>query len=92
MFTANGLKAVSDVWGGLEYIDRQDHHDGAKLTQEMLTRLEAEGLILTTARDDDVGALYDDWQIPMYNLDFSLIPVPLQELEAEQERELRSLW
>jgi len=28
----------------------------------------------------------------MYNLDFSLIQIPLEELEAEQERELRSMW
>jgi len=89
MFTASGLKAVSEVWGSLEYTDRQDHHDGAKLTEEMLKRLHAQGLMFDTAKNDDVGTLYGDWQIPMYNLDFSLIQVPL---EAEQERELRSMW
>lgn len=31
--------------------------------------------------------MYRDWQIPMYNLKFSLIEVPLEELLAEQERE-----
>jgi hypothetical protein len=48
MFTANVLKALSEVWGCLEYTDRytdrQDNHDGAKLTEEMLSRLHAEGL------------------------------------------------
>jgi AbiV family abortive infection protein len=91
MFTPNGLKAVSEIWGSLEYRDREDHHDGAKLTEQMLKRLHAEGLMLDTAQDDDVGVLYRDWQIPMYNLDFSLIQVPLEELEAEQERELWSM-
>lgn len=91
MFRANGLKAVSDVWGRLEYSDKEDHHDGAKLTEEMLKRLHAEGVMLDTAQDDDVRVLYRDWQIPMYNLDFSLIQVPLEELEAEQERELWSM-
>jgi hypothetical protein len=87
MFTPNGLKVVSEIWGSLEYKDQEDHHDGAKLTEQMLKRLHAEGLMLDTAQDDDVGVLYHDWQIPMYNLDFSLIPVPLEQLEAEQERE-----
>jgi hypothetical protein len=35
--------------------------------------------------------LYRTWQIPMYNLDFSLIPVTLEELEAAQEHEYRSI-
>ena len=91
IFTPNGLKAVSEIWGSLEYKDREDHHDGAKLTELMLQRLHGEGLMLDTAQDEDVGVLYHDWQIPMYNLDFSLIPVPLEELEAEQERELWSM-
>ena len=91
MFTPEGLKAVSEIWGSLEYKDREDHHDGAKLTEQMLKRFHTEGLMLATARDDDVGVLYNDWQIPMCNLDFSLIQVPLEELEAEQERELWSM-
>ncbi|MCP1761167.1 hypothetical protein [Bradyrhizobium japonicum] len=57
----------------------------------MLKRLHAEGVMLDTAQDDDVGVLSRDWQIPMYNLDFSLIQVPLEDLEAEQERELWSM-
>lgn len=91
MFTAGGLKAVSDIWSSLEYKDKEDHHDGRRLTEQLLTRLHAEGLILDTANDEHVGTLYNDWQIPMYNLEFSLIPVSLEELEAEQERELWSM-
>jgi hypothetical protein len=44
MFTPNGLKAVSEIWGSLEYKDREDHHDGEKLIEQMLKRLHAEGL------------------------------------------------
>jgi len=92
MFTPNGLKATSEIWGSLEYKEVEDHHDGAKLTEQMLKRLHAEGLMLDTAEDGDVGVLYHDWQIPMYNLEFSLIQVSLEELEAEQERELGAMW
>lgn len=91
MFTTAGLKAVSDIWGSLEYREKEDHHDGRKLTEQLLTRLHAEGLILDTANAEHAGTLYNEWQIPMYNLEFSLIPVSLEELEAEQEREFWSM-
>jgi hypothetical protein len=91
MFTPDGLKAVSDIWGTVDYRDREDHHDGEKLTEQLLTRLHAEGLMLDTAAKEHVGTLYNNWQIPMYNLEFSLIPVSLEELEAEQEREYWSM-
>ncbi|MFK4536391.1 hypothetical protein ABIA00_004574 [Bradyrhizobium ottawaense] len=91
MFTVSGLQAVSDIWGSLEYKDREDHHDGEKLTERLLRRLLAEGLMLDTAEEKDLALLYRSWQIPMYNLDFSLIPVSLEELEAAQEREYWSM-
>jgi pimeloyl-ACP methyl ester carboxylesterase len=40
---------------------------------------------------EHLATLYRDWRIPMYNLDFSLIPVTLEELEAAQEREYWSM-
>jgi hypothetical protein len=91
MFTIEGLQAVSDIWGSLEYKDKEDHHDGTKLTERLLQRLHVEGLMLDTAKDEDVATLYQTWQIPMYNLDFSLSPVTLKELEATQEREYLSV-
>ncbi|WLB09508.1 hypothetical protein QIH87_47560 [Bradyrhizobium elkanii] len=91
MFTVKGLQAVSDIWGSLEYREKEDHHDGNKLTERLLHRLHAEGLMLESAQEDDFATLYRDWQIPMYDLDFSLIPVTLEELEAAQEREYWSM-
>ena len=91
MFSPAGLKAVSDIWGSLEYKDKEDHHDGEKLTEQLLTRLHSEGLMLPTAEREHVGTLYNDWQIPMYDLELSLIPVSLEELEAAQEREFWSM-
>jgi hypothetical protein len=90
MFTPAGLKAASDIWGSLEYKDDQDHHDGEKLTKLILERFLAEGLPLPTAQQEHVTTLYEHWQIPMYNLDFALIPVSMDELIAAQERELWS--
>lgn len=91
MSTGGGLQALSDIWGSLEYKDREDHHAGNKLTERMLHGLHAEGLMLDMARESDLVTLYQSWQIPMYNLDFSLIPVTFEELEAAQEREYWSM-
>jgi len=91
LFTCAGLKATSDIWGALEYRDKEDHHEGGKLTEALLRRLHAEGLMADTAQDEHVRALYGDWQIPMYNLEFSLIPVPIEQLRAEQEAEYWSM-
>jgi len=91
MFTVKGLQAVSDIWGSLEYKDREDHHDGEKLNGRLLQRLHTEGLVLDTAEEKHLAMLYRTWQIPMYNLDFSLIPVTLEELEAAQEHEYWSI-
>jgi hypothetical protein len=90
LFTPKGVQATSEIWGSLEYVDKEDNQDGEKLTERLLTRMQGEGLILDTARKAHVTALYE-WQIPMYNLEFNLIPVTLSELEAEQEREYWSM-
>ena len=91
MFTVKGLQATSEIWGSLEYVDKEDHHAGDKLTEQLLCRLFEESLILDTAEQSDATTLYQTWQIPMYNLDFSLIPVTLEELQAAQEREYWSM-
>ncbi len=91
LFTAQGLRAASEIWGSLKYREREDHHDGAKLTERLLQRLLSEDLMLETAQQSDAETLSRDWQIPMYNLEFSLIPVSLEELEAAQEREYWSM-
>jgi hypothetical protein len=38
MFTSAGLRAVSQIWGNLEYKDDQDHQDSEKLTKGATTR------------------------------------------------------
>lgn len=87
LFTEAGLRATSVIWSSLEYRDKESHHEGRRLTQTLLETLQAEDLLLPTAEQVHVTTLYDDWQIPMYNLDFSLIPVSLEKLQAEQESE-----
>jgi hypothetical protein len=42
-------------------------------------------LVTEACTDDDVRIFYHSWQIPMYNLDFSMISVSLEELKAARD-------
>ena len=86
LFSVAGLKATSQIWGRVEFKDAANNHDGNRLMEALLERLIAEKLPLETAEQEHVSALYNDWQIPMCNLDLSPIVVSREELEAEQER------
>ena len=90
LFTADGLHTTSEIWGKLEYRDEENHADAEKLTEALLNKLHIKKLIVDSANDNHVAAIYQHWQIPMYNLDLSLIPVTLEELKAEQEAEYLS--
>lgn len=93
---AAGWKPM-DVAQSREYVDmnRKSHHvDGAvgeyigeaqALTRTLLKGLIAEELPAKEAEDKDVQLLYEVWQLPMYNIDFGLIEVPLEDLQNEQE-------
>jgi hypothetical protein len=86
MFTTQGLKAIAEIWRHVEFKDTEDHNDAERLTCQLLERLNAEGLPTETATQKHVDSLFDDWQLPMYDFDLSLINVSLEELKAEQER------
>lgn len=90
IFTPKGLKATSEIWGHVEFTGTEDHTHAERLTEALLKRLVAEKLPSEAATQEHVNALYNDWQLPMYDFDFSLIHVSLAELKAEQERRLWS--
>lgn len=85
IFSADGLKATSDVWSKVEFRDTENHDDCRRLTEELLDRLIAEHLPSADATKDYVNALFRLWQLPMYDFDFTRIDVPLDELREEQE-------
>jgi hypothetical protein len=86
MFTLSGLKAASEVWGKVEFQEKETLHDAEHLTQELVARLIAEGLPTQSASQDHVAALYRHWPLPLYNVELDPIPVTLEELKAEQDR------
>lgn len=93
IFTPGGLKATSEIWGQVEFADQEGQEDAERLTEELVNRLIQEELPSEKVSDEHVRTLFGIWQLPMYNLDFKIIPVSMEELEAERECELGAeLW
>lgn len=86
MFTVAGLKATSEIWGQVEFQERETLQDAERLTQQLLARLISEDLPSDSATQDHVSVLYRHWPLPMYNVDLDPILVSLEELKAAQDR------
>jgi LmbE family N-acetylglucosaminyl deacetylase len=93
VFTSEGLKILAEVWGKHEFGGESDewsfHH--RDLFLELAKRLEAAGLITEHATNDHAHNLINNWQLPMYNIDFTRIQVSLEELR-EQEANIPHYW
>lgn len=89
-FTETGLKIISEIWGQVEFQESEDHQDVQTLTKLMLNRFIEADIPLERAHQKHVSALYHSWQMPMYNLEFKLINVPLEELQLERAAMARS--
>lgn len=88
-FTRAGLDIVSEVWGAVEFVGKRDYYGDARpLTEAMLRRLEAAGLITDAAKNEQLDWLCNEWQMPMYRIDFSPLEVPLEDLKAAQDAAL----
>ncbi|GLS42874.1 hypothetical protein [Methylobacterium brachythecii] len=85
IFAPAGLLAVAEIWGQLEFVDRQCFDDCRRLTRTLLERLDREKLFTDIAEEKHAHLLFDAWQMPMYNLEFGLVPVSLEELQAERD-------
>ena len=88
IFTLGGLKATSEIWDQVEFADKEDPSDALRLRRELVNRLIQEGLPSDKATDQHVSTLANFWQLPMYNLDFTMKAVSWEELEAAREDEL----
>ena len=75
-FTAAGLRATSEIWGKVEFSDQEDREDAIELGTELVDRLGREGLHAGGASAKYACVLVHDWQLPIYNLEFSIIPYP----------------
>ena len=88
IFTLGGLKATSEIWGKVEFVHNEGSTEKEALLDTLLTRLDQKDLLGEEATDDHVTELVKFWQLPMYNLEFDLLEVSMQELQAERDAEL----
>ncbi|MBG0795929.1 hypothetical protein IYY11_21460 [Methylocystis sp. H62] len=84
-YSLKGVQAIANFWGTTEFKDTENWQDSENLTRCLLETLIAEGLPSERASEQDMSMLYDSWQMPMYNLEFKLIDVPLEDLERERD-------
>ena len=84
-FDRQGLTAIAKVWGQIEFKSLESWSDSERLTTELLEQLYRENLYREQATQQNFNWLFGNWQMPMYNLDFSLIYVSLAELKSEQD-------
>ena len=86
MFTRRGLELTAEVWGQTEFKDGSDFREARSLKRTLLERLIDEGIPSNRAKQEHLELLYSEWPLPMYNLDFSIDLVDLQELKDERDR------
>ncbi len=84
-FNRAGLDIASTIWSQIDFVDIQHWSETERLTYEMLVALHDAKLIADVARDNQLGPLYRNWQLPMYRIDFRRIEVPLADLQAERD-------
>lgn len=89
LFKRASLEIVSEEWSALDFVDGEGAEEATRLTRAVLERMLAAGLVPDTATDDQAQLLLHRWQLPMYDLDFRELEVPLETLAAEREA---ALW
>jgi hypothetical protein len=87
VFTSEGLKIMAEVWGKHEFGGESDESSlhPLDLYRDLAKRLEEAELITAHATSDHKRNLTNNWQLPMYNMEFAKISVPLERLRDERD-------
>ena len=91
IFSLEGLKATSEIWGTVEFVDSQSYAEATALTEKLVKRLIREGLPSKSVTQRHAEMLFNLWTWPMYNLDFDLLEVTKEELDEIRNLELARL-
>ncbi len=87
-FTETGLRIMRDVWGRVEFSKDQEWSPADEQFREMVEKLDAAGLVNEDRlTEDHVRNLRNNWQLPMYHIDFASISVPLEKLRERREND-----
>ena len=87
MFSPQGLMVTSEVWGQIAFTKNEDCGDARHLTHQLLEQLVDQKTSIHRSKSKRCHhTLYNNWQLPMYDFEFSLIDVSMAQLQEEQER------
>ena len=86
MFKRRGVEITGDVWGKVEFEKAESFREANALKRTLVKALVDERLPAEEAEQEDAQLLFEAWPLPMYHFDFEMIPVPLKELQDEQEQ------
>jgi hypothetical protein len=89
MFERKGVEIVHRAWGEVDFVGSEGFEEQRRLTRQMLQQLFNAGLVSDEFADAHGHTLYNNWQMPMYALDFRETEIPLEDLEARREA---ALW
>jgi hypothetical protein len=88
MLSARGVQTVARTWDALEFKDdEQTAQDSERLIQTTIEAVIDSGLASDSAEQRHFETVRYNWQMPMYNFGFALIPVSREALEREQDSE-----
>lgn len=85
VFSRAGLEATSEIWGTVDFLAKEHDRNVRELTRRLGERLDAEGLVTEAATNEHARWFHHHWQMPMYNLDFALLPASLEQLQVDRE-------
>lgn len=81
-----GLKAIEETWGKVDFMDTDGAVLARDLSHQTLIELEKSGKIPQDAQPNDVWQVKDAWPFPMWSMDLKKLDVPLAEMEEERDR------
>lgn len=85
MFDRKGVDIVHGVWGKVDFVDSQGFEEQRQLTRAMFEQLSDARLVSDAFADAHGHTLDNNWQMPMYSIDFREVEIPLEVLEARRE-------
>lgn len=65
LFTVGGFTAVSEIWGRVQFKEKETHAQAQALMEELVERVVREGLPGEDAENSHVSRLFDGWQLQM---------------------------
>jgi hypothetical protein len=86
LFTPKGLEVLTNTWGDINFERGTPWSEAEARCWPTALACEAAGLLQKRLTQAHANVIAHDWQMPMYEIDFSPIEVTLEEMRARRDR------